>query len=163
MKCHQNLLMLIVVGSLSLNLSAQRFYITTGEQVGKVNLSPSGCSFTNISTCNNGSYFSITLFKKQLYYVHNEGVYESTLVNGKAVNCKLLADLPSRVQHRLRLIVTGSCFLHQKIRCFLMIRLQRSIGILALCPTTPQATWYFLKVRYTWLQGWESFGLTPVI
>jgi gliding motility-associated-like protein len=94
MKYHQNLLILIIACSLSMKLSAQRFYVTFGDHFGKVGLSPSGCTYTKISTCYDAFYYSITLFKNKLYYVQGLGLYESTLVNGRSVDCKQLTDLP---------------------------------------------------------------------
>ena len=110
MKYRLYLLLLFVACCLSLKLSAQRFYISIGDQVGKVTLSPSGCAYTTISACYDASYYSITLFGKKLYYVHPEGLYESTLVNGKAVDCKLVANIPVGGATSLTVDSTGVLF-----------------------------------------------------
>jgi gliding motility-associated-like protein len=110
MKYSPRLLILFVACSLSFNLTAQRFYISIGDQVGKVTLSPSGCAYTTISACYDALYYSITLFRKKLYYVHPEGLYESTLVNGKAVDCKLLANIPVGGATSLTVDSTGVLF-----------------------------------------------------
>lgn len=90
MKRHQNLLMLLAICSLSIKLSAQRFYVTTGNQISKVNLTKSGCSYSAISGCPGGYFFSITLFKDKLYYVQGGELYQSRLVDGKSVDCKMI-------------------------------------------------------------------------
>ena len=78
----------------SVTLSAQKFYVSTGGGIKKVNLTSNGCISSDVTSCSGTNSYSIGLFKDTLYYYNSLKIYKAILSNGSFINCTPIASLP---------------------------------------------------------------------
>ena len=74
--------------------SGQAFYIANGPQIQRIDLTPTGCVGTTLTTCTNNIVLSIAVYKNTLYYIAGNILYTSTIAGNTITNCREIMQVP---------------------------------------------------------------------
>lgn len=86
-------------------VSAQGFYVTTGQSLIKISFSGTGCVSTGVNSCS-GVSLSVALYRDTLYYNRDNTLYRAILKNKSFINCTVI-DTIARGANSLTVDSTG--------------------------------------------------------